>query len=698
LIFIIISTVLYSSEIEFIKGADVSFIPQIEDNNGMYKQGGVETDPPQIFKDHGFNYIRLKLWHSPSEDYNNLDKILYMAQRIKGMEMKFLLNFHYSDTWADPGHQDKPAAWQGITLDELKDSVYTYTKKVMTALDEQGTLPDMVQIGTEISSGMLWKDGWVGGDYNGQWPDLAELINEGVRGVRESSPAGDSVKIMIHYAGGGNNSGCRWFYDNLKSHGAKFDIIGLSFYPWWHGTLTQARSNLNDLAGRYNKDIVIAETAYPWTLQWYDSKHNIIGSESQLHDGYPASVSGQASFLRDLMNMVRQTKNDRGTGIFYWAPEYISVPQVLSPWENNALFDFDGDVLESMQVFKEDPDSLSPVNVKIILNTATNWDTLSTLHFAQVRGEVQGFSYGVLPDGKKVTWDSESDLVMENIGGDYWSVSFQMYPGDVLSYKFWTGYNREKGTYQRLGWEGPVHPSPESSQNLRIFTAGQSDTVLTVQYYNSTGEARLQDWQLLEHKQDSLAIYFRVNTAGVLNSSRFDPENNGPVGVRGDETVSAGYLDWQTTKLILQREEYSVFGGSFWSGTLYLPRNDLQVGQKLKYKFYIENDSENGWENNVEDRELILTESLVEGQVDTTLHWLYFDNADLYNRIEISSRQLPMEYLLYQNFPNPFNPVTSISYQLPTLSFVDLNIYNTLGERVATIVSEKQSAGIHKVD
>lgn len=340
---------------EFIKGADVSFIPQIEDLGGVYKVNRVSQDPLKIFKDHGFNFIRLKLWHTPSENYNNLEKVLYMAKRIKDGDLKFLLNVHYSDTWADPGRQRKPAAWVGVPFEALKDSVYQYTKNVMRALCDQQTLPDMVQIGNEITPGMLWDDGRVGGSFDTpqQWSKLGELIKAGIRGVRESCGAGDSVRIMIHLDRGGDNAACRWYFDNLLAQGVEFDIIGLSYYPWWHGTLNAVRANLDNLALRYGKDLVIAETAYPWTLQWFDNRNNIVGSANQLHAGYPATVDGQAAFLRELIKIVRNVKNERGRGLFYWAPEYISVQPLGSSWENNTLFDFNNNALSSMDVFMD---------------------------------------------------------------------------------------------------------------------------------------------------------------------------------------------------------------------------------------------------------------------------------------------------------------------------------------------------------
>ncbi|MCK4755220.1 MAG: glycosyl hydrolase 53 family protein, partial [Calditrichia bacterium] len=296
----------------FINGADLSFLPEMEDLGGIYyNDDGIPQDAIQIFKDHGFDYVRLKLWHTPDEDYNNLEKILFMSTRIKNDSMKILLNFHYSDTWADPGKQYKPAAWEGLTFEILKDSVYQYTKKVLQALNNQGTLPDMVQIGNEINPGMLWNDGRVGGQYDtpAQWANLGTLINEGIRGIRDSGEGADSVKIMIHIANAANNNTCRWFFDNLTVYVSDFDYIGLSFYPWWHGTLDGIRTNLNDLALRYNKDIIIAEMAYPWTLDWNDNNGNIVVSTDQLHDGYPATVSGQTNYLRELIKIVRNVRD-----------------------------------------------------------------------------------------------------------------------------------------------------------------------------------------------------------------------------------------------------------------------------------------------------------------------------------------------------------------------------------------------------
>jgi arabinogalactan endo-1,4-beta-galactosidase len=685
----------------FLKGADVSFIPQIEDLGGVYRVNGVPQDPLIIFKDHGINCIRLKLWHTPSENYNNLEKILYMAQRIKDQNLKFLLDFHYSDTWADPGRQTKPAAWVGAPFEALKDSVYNYTKAVIKALCDQGTLPDFVQIGNEITQGMLWNDGRVGGSFDNpqQWSKLGELIKAGVRGVRESCEGGDEVRIMIHRDRGGDNAGSQWFFGNLISQGVDFDIIGLSYYPFYsgHGTLDQVRANLNDLAVRYNKDLIIVETAYPWTLQWFDSNTNIVGSSTPLHPGYPASIDGQKGFLRNLMNIVRNVPNQKGAGVFYWAPEYISVQPIGSPWENLALFDFSGNALSSMEVFLEDTLNLTPINVTLELNTATLMDTLRPHHFTQLRGEVTGISFGTLPDGKKVTWQSDSEIVFQNVGGDYWKTTFQMFPGDELSFKFWGGFNPSHGTFQRLGFEGPITPAGGLTGNRRVLIAGEKDTVLSVQYYNSTAESKQQFWQPFEIKEDSLAIYFRVNMGKAMSSGRFDPNMNGPVAVRGDATASGGSLDWNISRVTLHREEFSVNGGSFWSGVCYIPKMAVQAGRLLEYKFFIENDTQDGFENSIENRKLPFTQSLGNARSDTTIHWVYFDEPSTVTHVAADEQTIPLSFQLKQNYPNPFNNQTRLDYTIHAATLVNLSIYDIQGRLITTLVHGQQAAGNYSV-
>ncbi|MFX1250808.1 MAG: arabinogalactan endo-beta-1,4-galactanase [Promethearchaeota archaeon] len=351
------------SDSSFINGVDISGLPEIEDNNGEYFFNGVRMDPLQIFKEHSMNYIRLRLWKDPTSGYCNLEKTISIAKRAKNEGLKLLLDYHYSDTWADPGHQKKPASWDGLSFDELKAKVYNYTKEVIADLRSQNIRPNMVQIGNEINNGFLWNDGKIGGEYNNNWSNFTDLLKAGINGVRDSLLLGETIKIMIHIDKGGDNVGARWFFDNLLANEVDFDIIGLSYYPWWHGTLNNLKNNINDLAVRYGKDIIIVETAYPWTLEWRDSTNNIVGLEEQLLEGYPATVEGQKKYLEQLLKIIKEVPSSRGVGLFYWAPEWISVPTLGSPWENVALFDFDGNALDSMITFKPTIDVSSTESV-----------------------------------------------------------------------------------------------------------------------------------------------------------------------------------------------------------------------------------------------------------------------------------------------------------------------------------------------
>ncbi|BAS27050.1 antitoxin [Limnochorda pilosa] len=337
----------------FIKGADVSFLDQIERLGGAYFDEGVRRDGLEILRDRGINLIRLRIWNDPPNGFNNLPRTVVIARRIKEADMSFLLDFHYSDFWADPGKQNRPAVWQNLDFEELRQAVYEYSRDVVQTLAQAGAAPDIVQVGNEITQGLLWDDGRVGGafDTDLQWERLAQLVQAGIAGVYDGVGTSERPLIMIHIDRGGDNPGARWFFDRLLGQGVAFDLIGLSFYPWWHGTLDALRENLADLAQRYQKGIVVVETAYPWTLEEADREPNIVRRSDQLLAGYPASPEGQADFVRDLLEIVRSVPEGRGKGVVYWEPGYISVPPFgASPWENLTLFDFDGNSLPALEV------------------------------------------------------------------------------------------------------------------------------------------------------------------------------------------------------------------------------------------------------------------------------------------------------------------------------------------------------------
>jgi len=383
-----------------------------------------------------------KIWNNPVSGYCNLADVLPIAKRIKDLGFRLLLDFHYSDSWADPGHQTKPVAWQGYSVSDLSNAVFTYTKDVITALKSQDSLPDMVQIGNEITPGMLWPEGrvsgfsynydyiYIGGTFNNwgtssltkvsnnlheivltnpsgeikftssqnwstQWGDtnsdgiadivtntggnipipairfnditfaytistnsfigrqnwqrLSSFLKAGVAGVKSQLSAGENVKIMLHIDRGGDNVTSRKFYDKIKENGVNYDLIGLSYYPWWHKDLSVLSNNLADLVVRYDKEVIVVETAYPWTTDWSDNENNVVGSGTTLLPEYPATVSGQGEYLKALVGI---TKSVGSKGVFYWAPENIACTNHGSSWENLALFDFSGNLLESANEFK----------------------------------------------------------------------------------------------------------------------------------------------------------------------------------------------------------------------------------------------------------------------------------------------------------------------------------------------------------
>ncbi len=293
-----------------ILGADISFLPQLESSGIKFSDKGVEKDAILILKEHGFNYIRLRIFNDPATDsgyspkkgFCDLEHTKQMAKRIKDLGMKLLLDFHYSDTWADPGKQFKPAAWMGQPFDQLCNSVYDYTKAVMLALKDQGTSPDMVQVGNEINHGMIWPDGRVG-----NFDNLSLLIYAGINGIRAIEP---STIIMLHIALGGQNDESRFFLDNALARGLPFDVIGLSYYPKWHGTLADLQYNMNDLAKRYKKDLILVE--------YSELKKEVNDIAFQIIDG-------------------------RGKGTFIWEP--------LNTWEK--VFENNGKSNEFLLLYDE---------------------------------------------------------------------------------------------------------------------------------------------------------------------------------------------------------------------------------------------------------------------------------------------------------------------------------------------------------
>ena len=352
---------------QFINGVDISMLRQVEENGGLFYVYGNQIDPIQVFKDRGINTVRIKIWHTPSQNYNNLESVLEIANRANNVGLDLLLNFHYSDTWADPSSQTKPSAWVDLPFEILCDSVQQYSYHVINKLKNQNTLPKYVQIGNETDCGLLWPDGNVCDENNNdsQWNKLGALFTHAIDGVKGALDNQDTLEIISHVSSGGN-----WFFNNLIGQGIDIDILSISYYPMWHGTFTDLIQNMNDLGNEFQKPVLIVETAYPFTLQWNDNTDNILGLETQLLENYEASEEGQSLFLHDLITLVDE--NDYGLGVCYWAPDWISTNQFGSPWENQALFDFDGELLNAISAF--DNSSVEIVEIeKRIFNNSRNY-------------------------------------------------------------------------------------------------------------------------------------------------------------------------------------------------------------------------------------------------------------------------------------------------------------------------------------
>ena len=326
-------------------GADISALGRIEQAGGVFRDGGQARDAVAILRSRGVNLFRLRLFVNPNDSdvqVNDLPYTIRLAGRIKAAGAKLLLDIHYSDTWADPSHQTTPAAWAGLGFAALEREVETYTDSVVTQLKLVGALPDIVQVGNEIDSGMLWPLGELyvaGADTLAEWTRFAALLTAGIKGVRDALAPGDSVRIMLHYGQGGNEGGTQWFFDHMAAYGIPYDLIGLSYYPIWHGPVSGLQANLVAAAVRYGKDIIVVETSYPWRAGGWESW--VTGQSAM---AWPVSPAGQAQFVRQLVDVVATTSH--GAGVIWWYPEAIQVPGLfIYAGGSLALFDSTGNVL-----------------------------------------------------------------------------------------------------------------------------------------------------------------------------------------------------------------------------------------------------------------------------------------------------------------------------------------------------------------
>ena len=280
--------------ISFAKGADVSWLTQMEAaGRRFYNSAGTDQDCMLILKNLGMNAIRLRVWVDPAGGWNNTADVLAKALRAKNLGLRIMIDFHYSDSWADPGQQTKPAAWAAQDFMTLQTSVYNHTFNVLTALKTNGIIPEWVQVGNETNDGMLWPTG----KASVNMANFAALVNQGYNAVKAVDA---TINVIVHISNGHDNSLFRWILDGLKNNGGKWDITGMSLYPDptnWSTINTQCLSNMNDMIMRHNKPVMICEVGMSW-------------------DQAPACQG----FLADLITKVKSLGNN-GLGVFYWEPQ-----------------------------------------------------------------------------------------------------------------------------------------------------------------------------------------------------------------------------------------------------------------------------------------------------------------------------------------------------------------------------------------
>jgi arabinogalactan endo-1,4-beta-galactosidase len=356
----------------FYLGADISELAQLENEGAIYMDGNKPGDAIAIFIKNGWTCFRLRIWVDPRDGVNNLEYTTRLAKRIKDAGGTFMLDFHYSDWWADPQKQNKPGAWAKLDFDALVNQTESYTANVIKTLKNAGATPDFVQIGNEITGGMLWPDAQVkvphsdvkvySGDvvvitppepYDDvkQWNHLIRVLKAASAGVRSVTTPADNVRIVVHIDCGGDWPVTKWYFDHLSEAQVDYDIIGQSYYPNWHGTIENLRDNFRETINHYHKDVMVVETAYPTR----DVNPTPAARKNMI---WPMTPEGQQQFLADVIKTVREAPEGHGIGVNYWRPEetYVRNPNGRS-WgpDANSVFDDKGYPLPAMNVLNSQP-------------------------------------------------------------------------------------------------------------------------------------------------------------------------------------------------------------------------------------------------------------------------------------------------------------------------------------------------------
>ena len=320
-------------------GGDLSYVNEMEDCGAVYRLHGKPVDAFKLLKREGGNIVRVRIWVNPTwTKYSNYPDVLKTIRRAHAAGLQALLDFHYSDDWADGGKQIAPAAWANLSTDEQVKSLHDYTLDTLRKLDADHAMPEMVQVGNETNPELL------GGKVPGapiNWERNGRLLNAGIQAVQEAGRTGSiAPRIMLHVAQPENI--LPWFDAATKAGVTGYDLIGISYYKKWSTySMEQLKQTIAEAKRRYGKDIIVVETGYPFTLAGADTAKNLLG-EDALVPGHPATPEGQHRFMVDLTQL---TIEAGGIGVVYWEPYWVSTKCGTrwghgSDWENAAWFDY----------------------------------------------------------------------------------------------------------------------------------------------------------------------------------------------------------------------------------------------------------------------------------------------------------------------------------------------------------------------
>ncbi len=423
---------------DFIMGMDASCVPALEASGVKYYDfDGQEQDVFQTLAENGINYIRVRVWNDPFDANGNgygggnctIDTAIEIGKRATRYGMKLLVDFHYSDFWADPSKQMVPKAWKGLSLDDKTQALYEYTVESLQKLKDAGVAVGMVQLGNETNGAMCGET---------KWPNVTQLMRAGAKAVREVLP---EALIAVHFANPENADSYASYAANMDYYGVDYDVFASSYYPYWHGTLENLTDVLSRVNEKYGKLVMVAETSYAYTPDDTDFNGNTISDSSAVTKNYPYTVQGQATSVRDVIEAVANTAG--GIGVFYWEGTWITVGQ--NSWEENAekwerygsgwassyaasydpndagqyyggsavdnqaLFDADGKPLESLRVFNlvHFGNEVTPV-VDAIEDTVLAFDLESTITLPQTVN-------AIMTDGTRAQVDVAWDVTQEEL-------------------------------------------------------------------------------------------------------------------------------------------------------------------------------------------------------------------------------------------------------------------------------------------